>query len=214
MTYYTASRSYGTQFLTVTSPPQSFTEVVTLSQVKQFLNLPERSPVDSAEDALLTRQIIAARNVAEKLQHRDLVVKQYDFLLDDLCCDAIEVEGPLIGVDLFNYRDSDGNTTALVADTEYIVDTARNLIMPAYNTSWPSFTAWPSSAVLLRFRAGLAASAVYWSNEGTVVIGGMLELISHWYHGRLPYEPTTMPIQEYPWSVQDALRFCVGPMVF
>jgi uncharacterized phiE125 gp8 family phage protein len=179
--------TYGSLNLTVTSPEQSFTEPITLTEAKQFLNLPDRSPTDEAEDAEIEGMITAAREIAETEQGRDLVEKQWDLSLDYFPC-VIELRSPLVSVDLVQYKDSDGNVTALVADTDYIVDTAKQpgVIMPAYGESWPSFTPWPSSAVTVRHTAGFSATAAFWSDSGARVRIGMKMLISEWWNNRLP----------------------------
>ena len=204
-------RSYGTIELTVASPPQSFCEPLSLAEVKKHLELPERSPADAAEDAMLEGFVIAARDVAELFQNRDLTEKQYDLHLDYFPCE-IELRTPLRSVDLLRYRDSAGDYTTLTEGTDYIVDTARGLVMPLYGGSWPSFTAWPSSAVLCRFTSGLAEDHPFWSGPGQRILVGMKELISHWFNGRLPFEPTTA-IAEYPLTLRCLLGFGAVPRV-
>lgn len=216
-------KNYGTLSLTVASPTaQTFTEPLSLEEVKQFLELPqERSPVDLLEDAMLGGFITGARVEAERLGKRALVVKQYDLALDHFYpCGSwrggmwrgdehrraeIELPVPLIGVDLVQYKDSNGDTTPLVENTDYIVDTARGLVMPPYNLTWPSFTPWPSSAVLVRFRAGMTGDDPFWSNAGQRVLIGMKELISAWYTHRLPFEIGPGVANEYPYTVTALL---------
>lgn len=204
--------TYGSPSLTETSPAQSFTEPLTLAEVKAYLNLPERSPADSAEDADLELMITAARDIAEGLQGRDLVRKQWDLYHDAFWSHKIRLSAPLVSVDLVQYTDSDGLATALVADTDYIVDTKKQpgLVMPAYGESWPSFTAWPSSAVLIRFTSGYESTDVFWSGDaGTRIKRGMLLLINHWFTGRLPFEPNMQSMNgiEYPFAVTACLSF-------
>jgi uncharacterized phiE125 gp8 family phage protein len=198
-------RCYGNLALTVTSPPQSFTEPLTLAEVKTFLGLPERSPAETDEDDMLEGFIIAAREVAEILHGRDLVEKQYDLALDYFPCE-IELRTPLVSVDLVQYTDSDGVDHAVDA-ADYFVDTARGLLMPAYGTSWPSFTARPSSAVLVRFTAGLSGSDAFWADAGARIKIGMKHLISHWFSGRLPFEatPGAQVAVEMPFTVTALL---------
>src|SRR5690242_11056124 len=97
---YGALVTYGSLSLTETSPAQSFEEPLTLSEVKSYLKVPERSPTDSAEDDELTSLIIAARFQAEVLQGRDLVEKQYDLSHDYWPNYYIELRDPLRSVDL------------------------------------------------------------------------------------------------------------------
>lgn len=175
--------NYGIITLAVASPAQTFTEPITLAEAKAHLNLAAQSPTDSAEDDLIESFITAAREVAEAAQGRELCPKQYDLALD--CFPGvIELRRPLVSVDLVKYRDSTGAWTTLTADDDYIVDLTRGFVMPPYSESWPSFDAWPTSAVLVRFTSGPAADDIYWSGPGSVVRVGMLALVSHWYMHR------------------------------
>lgn len=205
-------RDYGTIELTVSSPPQSFSEPLTLEEVRTFLGLPVRFPDELAEDAMLEGFIIGAREVAEILQGRDLVTKQYDYSMDYLPCE-VQLRTPLVSVDLIEYRDSDGVTATLDVDTEYIVDLHRGLVTTPYGESWPSFAPWPSGAVLVRFTSGYARDHPFWSNAGQRVLIGMQMLISAWFNGRLPFEPANMEIQEYPFTVTSLLSLGAVPRV-
>jgi uncharacterized phiE125 gp8 family phage protein len=207
-------RCYGTLSLTVTSPVQSFTEPLSLSEVKKFLELPERSPTDEAEDAMLEGFIAGAREYAELFQNRDLVEKQYDLALDYFPCE-IELRTPLVSVDLVQYTDSDEAEHALTEGDDYIVDLRRGLVMPAYGESWPSFTAWPSSAVLVQFTAGLSSTDVFWNDAGSRVKIGMKHLISAWFNGRLPFEPVpgSTDAVELPFTVTACLSAGAVPRV-
>lgn len=208
--------SYGSLNLTVTSPIQSLTEVLSSATVKAYLNLPERWPPDPAEDAQIAALITAAREQAEILQNRDLVRKQWDLSLDGFpATDYIELRDPLVTVDLFRYRDSDGTYTTLTEGVEYIVDTAKHpgRAVLAYNESWPSFTAWPSSAVLVRFTSGFSLTDPFWSDAGARVKEGMKKLISDWFSNRLPFEIGASAIQEYPYAVTACLSYGAVPRV-
>jgi uncharacterized phiE125 gp8 family phage protein len=178
---------YGSLTLAETSPVQSFTEPLTLSEVKKYLNLPERSPTDSAEDDMISGMITAAREEAETQQGRDLVEKQWDLSLDYFPCE-IRLRSPLQSVDLVKYRKSDGTYTTLTADVDYIIDAAKQpgRLIPVYSGSWPSFTAWPSSAVTVRYTSGYSPASVFWSDSGKRIRQGMLMLISEWYNNRIP----------------------------
>lgn len=188
---------YGTLNLTdwsVLSPPsvQTFTEPLDIAEVLNFLRLDQ----DDAEASMIQADITAARVYAEGLQGRDLVRKQWDLALDYWPCSwsaavrdgAIELRPHLVSVDLVRRRDSSGTDTPLAENTEYIVDTSKQpgLIRPPYNAWWPSFTPWPSSAVLVRFTSGLAPDAQFWSGPGQAVKTGMRRLISDWYNNRVP----------------------------
>jgi uncharacterized phiE125 gp8 family phage protein len=193
--------TYGSLTLTATSPVQTFTEPLTLSEVKAYLRIPELSTADEAIDAELTAFISAAREQAEILQGRDLVAKQWDLSLDGFFRTEIPLRDPLRTVDLFTYKDSDGATTTLIEGTGYIVDTAKHpgIVLPPYNCAWPTATLWPSSAVLVRFSTSAPA---YFP---PLLKPGMLMLISHWHNGKLPFEGGANAIQEYPYAVTHCL---------
>jgi len=188
---------YGTYQLTITSPIQTFAEPITATEMADFLRLP--SSLSASDEALLDALIQAAREVAEAVQGRDLVAKQLDLWLDSfpLAFGSIPVRGPLATVDLVSYRDSAGTTTALTEGVDYIVDTARALVMPVYAGSWPSATLWPSSAVLIRHTT--APPAI-----DAVVLNGIRFLVSGWYEGRLPFSSDAAI--EMPFGVTEAFR--------
>ncbi len=199
---------YGSLSLTVTSPAQDFTEPITLAEMKEYLNLPPRSPADDAEDALINAMISGARELAEILQGRDLVQKQYDLMFDYFFRYQIECRDPLVSVDLVRYRDSTGAYTNLAEGTDYIVDASKHpgLITPVYNTTWPTFAAWPSSAVLVRFTSGYSATDAFWHDAGKRIIVGMKLLVSMWYNNRLPFD-AVRAISEFPFAVTSLLGF-------
>ncbi|HXI42053.1 MAG TPA: hypothetical protein VNH83_18875 [Bryobacteraceae bacterium] len=219
-------RPYGVIQLTPSSPAQQFTEPLDLHQIQKHLNLPEQSGHDEVLNAMIT----AARVLAEAAQNRDLIVKQYDlnidhfsvwwpgrqlhqnFVLGGYIEYAIPLRNPLVRVDLLRYRDATGAYTMLTEGPDYIVDTARGLVLPPYGQTWPSFTPWPSSAVLIRFSSGMTADDPFWLNEGQVILGGMKYLITQWFTNRIPFEPAAK-IEEYPYSVTSMLGFGAIPRV-
>lgn len=157
-------KPYGTIELTVSSPEQSFTEPISVSEAKGWLRVR-----GSSEDAAIGRLITGVRAETENQQGIDLVEKQWDLRLDEFPDCEIALRRPLQSVQLVQYTDSDGNVTALAEGTDYVVDTARGLILPAYGESWPAFVPAPSSAVLVRFTSGYSASDTFWSNDGASI---------------------------------------------
>lgn len=222
-------RCYGNLSLTVTSPPQSFTEPLDSVDVSKFLELPARNPPDPDESMMILGFIAGAREQAEILQGGlDLCPKQYDLALDYFPysgwgaggwgsnpggCGEIQLRRPLVSVDLVQYRDSTGSYVDLVEGTDYIVDLARGLVLPPYGASWPSFTLWPSSAVLVRHTSGYAATDAFWGGAGARLKIGMKQLISAWFTGRLPFERGPGSIQEYPFYVRHLLSIGAIPRV-
>jgi uncharacterized phiE125 gp8 family phage protein len=204
-----ALSAFGSLALTEASPPQSFSEILTLAEVKSYLRLPDRSPADQAEDDELTSLIVGAREQAEILQGRDLIRKQSDLSLDYWNNYQIELRDPLASVDLFQYKDSTGAVTVMAEDSDFIVDTSRHpgFVSPPYNKTWPTFSAWPSSAVLIRFTSGYASTSPFWSDAGGRVKNGMKLLINNWYHNRLPFEKGMDAAAEYPYAVTACLSY-------
>lgn len=177
-------RTYGALDLTVSSPAQSFIEPIDTRQVRTWLGLPETDP-DEDQDLMLNSLISAAREIAELYQHRDLAVKQYDLRLDSFPFD-IELGYPVQSVDLVQYTDSTGTEVALVVGTDYIVDTARNLITTVYGGTWPTATLYPSGGVLVRFTAGYPPTHPFWSAKGARIKTFMQLAIATWHEGKLP----------------------------
>lgn len=198
---------YGTLRLTEASPVQTFTEIFDATEIRSYLRLPARVPPDPAEDDFLTSLIIGAREMAEIAQNRDLVRKQWDLTLDYWPNYHLHLREPLVSVDLAQYRDSDGNVTAMAENTNYVVDASKSpgCLTPPYGETWPAFTPWPSSAILVRFRSGLTAGSAFWSDAGARVKIGMKLLISEWFLNRVPFVPG-LTLQEIPHGITNCLE--------
>lgn len=183
---------YGTLRMLDTSPAQSFTEPLTVAEMRQFLALPTleaTSPVtEDPADAEIAALITAAREQAEMCYGRDLVVKQWELALDYWTGREIALRAPLVSVESFAYTDSDGTETPMIEETDYIVDSIKQpgLVMPPYNAVWPTFTPAPSSAIRIQFTSGYADGAAFWSDSGARLKIGMKLLISEWWNNRLP----------------------------
>jgi len=167
-------KTYGVLKLTEASPGQAFTEPLSLEDAKIFLKINE-GEVD--EDDMISALITAAREVAETYQGRDLVEKQWDLTLDGFLECEIALRDNLQTVDLVRYRDVDGNYTTMTPTTQYIVDPARGIVTTPSNVSWPTFDAWPTGAVLVRFTCGPESVPKH-------VVAGMQMLIAQWYENR------------------------------
>ena len=194
---------YSSINLTESSPVQSFEEPLSVAELIEYLRLPENT--DEVET--IQAMILAAREQAEILQGRDLVRKQWDLSLDYWPSGPIELRGPVSSVDLLRYRDSGGAYTSMTENTDYIVDTAKQpaIVVPGYNTAWPMFTPWPSSAILVRYTGGLAADSAWWSDAGARVKIGMKLLISGWFNSRIPWAIGAGGRSEFPFAVTQCL---------
>jgi uncharacterized phiE125 gp8 family phage protein len=182
--------TYGTRRLTDSSPAQSFTEPLSVTEMQDYLKIPVRSPADTAEIALLRSFISGARAAVEEEQGGlELIARQWDHYFDYWpASSVIPIGNPLQSVELVQYRDSDNVLHTLTENTDYIVDTAKRpgIIAPTYNASLPSFTAWPSSAVMIRYTSGYRTTDAWWSGEtGEKNKNAMRWLISEWFNKRL-----------------------------
>jgi uncharacterized phiE125 gp8 family phage protein len=207
--YYGALAAYGTLSLTDSSPAQVFVEPCTVKELRSYLKIPSRIPEDDDEDAFLASIITASRDMAEILQGRDLVPKQYDLALDYWATYKIELRPALQSVDLVQYTDSDLALHTLQETTDYIVDKQKQpgVICPPYNVTWPTFTPTPTSAMLFRFTAGYPAAHPWWMGAGQRVIVGMKLLMSHWYNNRMVFEKGVSASDEYPYAVTALLSY-------
>lgn len=192
---------------TDSSPPQSWTEPVTIAQAEQFLRQYYGLTVDQDQRDEVQLMIVAARAAAEIMQNKDLVRKQYDMVLDYWPAGRkIEMRDPLVSVDLFQYKDINGSVTQMVENVDFFKDTAKSkpILMTPSTKTWPAFYPWPSSAILIRFTSGYTADATYWKfGSGAQVQRGMLQLISHWFDNRVPWTRGIGDIQEYPFTVSQ-----------
>lgn len=204
---YGAMDWFGSLTLTAASPPQSFSEVLDLDHVKDYLKIPARFPTDPAEDDTLSIFISAAREQAEIMQGRDLVQKQWDLTFDFWPSFRIKLRDPLVSVDLIQYKDYMGNLNELNEGTDFLVDITKHpgIITPPYNGTWPAFSLYPTSSILIRFTAGYASADPFWSGPGARIKNGMLLLISAWYNNRLPFEKGIGCTNEYPFAVTHCL---------
>lgn len=206
--------NYGSLELTVSSPQLLPEEFLDLDTAKDFLR------VDSPEsDSLIMGFIVAARVAAEYWQGIDLAVKQYDLRLNyfpsfydpgydasRFLCDynSVQLRTPLRCVDLVQYQESDGVFNTLSENTDYIVDMPRGSVTPTFGNSWPGYTAWPSSSVLIRFRSGYGPLHPFWANKGAMIMVGMQMLITQWYDKRLPFGDN---VRELPHGITDLLSW-------
>jgi hypothetical protein len=193
--------------LTILQDASSSDEPLQVSDVGTYL------VVDSSSaTADLQSMIAAARLVAETENGRELARKQYKLVLDrfptnthfpgvfgfaivgpyygerqynsDSGDGMIELLDPLVSVDLFTYRKSDGTVVTLAENTDYLIDVNKHpgIVCPAYGKQWPTDTLWPTSAIEITFTAGMTPVQV----PGKIKVG-MGVLISEWYENRLPF---------------------------
>jgi len=177
--------------LTVTSPVQSPTEPVTLSEVREALGIPD---ADTSRDTLLQAYLPAAREVAEACQQRDIVTKQWDLFLSSFDDYFITLRDNTTAVTTFRYRKSDGDYVTMVSGTDYEFDSALGILTPVSNGTWPTAELWPSSAIEIQFTVTPPAIP-------SRLKQGILALISLWDANRVPAELGASAVQNYPFML-------------
>lgn len=142
--------------LSVVTPPAS--EPVTAANAKLHARIDL-----SAEDALVSRWITAAREYAEEHTSRAWVNQTLKLTLDSWPCDGkIRLpREPVSAVNSVKYRATDGTLTTLVADTDYQVwlEHSPPLIAPAPGEVWPTLQTDKLKAIEVEFVAGYGASS-------------------------------------------------------
>ena len=208
--------------LTLVTDANSTQEPLQSSDVEQQLNI-----ASGAATANLQQMITAARLEAEKENGRELAQKQWKLVLDHFPPlyrwgsfgltpvmynerpydsfyrgQAIELLDPLVSVDSFTYTKSDGTVVTLTENTDFLVDVLKHpgIVVPPYNTQWPTDDLAPTSPIQITFTAGMTPSQV-----PGVIKNGMLLLIGEWYENRLPFTAVRF-VAEMPFSVRSAFQ--------
>lgn len=129
-------------------------EPITLAEAKLHLRVD-----DTAEDALITALISAAREACEDRIEGTVPVTGWRLTLDAFP-DAIKLQrGPVSSVESVKYLDAAGVEQTL-SPLDYLVDTASTpgYIVPAFGKAWPD-TRDQINAVTVEYTAGSAAPA-------------------------------------------------------
>jgi uncharacterized phiE125 gp8 family phage protein len=151
-------------------------EPVSIGDVKLHLRLTD----DTTEDDLLYGLITAARVYCEKYTRRAFTARTLELLLKEFPSDC-EIDlpcPPLTSVTSVKYKNSSGIESTL-STADYIVDSDGDIgkVVLAYGKAWPSFTAYPSNPIRVRFITG-------YSMLPQPLKQSMLLLIGHWYENR------------------------------
>jgi uncharacterized phiE125 gp8 family phage protein len=158
------------------------TEPLTLAEAKLHLQVDH-----TADDALITRLITAAREYAEAFTNR--IIGAQTFVQTQGDCDPLGLtrygtsvlplfSAPLVSVEEISYVDPDGVTTQVWDSSKYQVVKPANsygYVRPVYGETFPA-TRDIDNAVTISFTAGSDASAS--------VKAGILLLIGHLYAHR------------------------------
>lgn len=135
-----------------------------VTQAGEFGTTVNRLTATLVEDDLLNAIIYAGIEHVENITRRKLLTQTYEYYLDEFPDDDfIKIPfGNLASVTSIIYKDSDGTETTMVANTDYLVETngegIGRIVLP-YCGTWPSFTAWPSKPITIKFVCGWTAAA-------------------------------------------------------
>lgn len=130
-------------------------EPLSLDEAKAHLRV-----THSAEDALITAFIQAAREAAEHLTGRSLITQTWEQVLDAFPDSEIELGRPdVLAVLSVKYTD-EASTEQTIDSANYVLDaiTMPGWLLPAYAYTWPT-TLDTANAVRVRFTTGYGASA-------------------------------------------------------
>lgn len=167
--------------VTATAPA---TEPVSLAEAKTHLRIDHDD-----EDALITGWIQAAREYAEAHTGRRFVTQELTLTLHKWPCEwvagvygaiRLPVE-PVASVDAVIYREPDGDSVTLTANTHYQVWLSHSppLIAPAPNTVWPQLELNRLNPITVEFTAGVAGGSV-----PEVVRTAILLTLANWDENR------------------------------
>jgi uncharacterized phiE125 gp8 family phage protein len=141
--------------LKVITPPTS--EPITIEEAKDHM----RVTLDD-DDYLIAQYIAEARGWFERQYDYTIYETTYEVAFQRFPTGSTPLElpraTPLVSVTSVKYTDSDGTETTWSSD-EYVLDLYGypGNLRPAYNESYPSFTAYPVNPILVRYTAGSTA---------------------------------------------------------
>lgn len=155
-------------------------EPITTAQAKSHLNI-----TVSDDDTYIDLLITAAREHIENYLNRKLITQTWDIWFNSWPDeDFIMLPfGNLQSVSTFAYDDSDGDTTALVENTDFVVDADSTMgrVVLEYGESWPGDTLHPKNPINIRFICGYGDAG---SDIPEAIKHAMKLLISELYEQR------------------------------
>lgn len=170
------------------------TEPLTIDEGKKHVRVD-----DSYEASALAELITVARTVCETITNRALATHEWDYFPEEFPgTDYIELpKPPLQSVSSFKYKDSTGTETTLTEGTDYIVDTDSEVgrVVLAYGETWPTYTAYPSNPITIRYTSGYTSIPEPIKSAMKLIIGHL------WENRELSSEKA---LKEIPFSL-DAL---------
>ena len=139
----------------------------------------------SAEDALITELIAAAREHCENYTGRQLYLATWRATFDTFPTRIELPKVPLISVSSIKYIDSAGVQQTLAASGYQVMQSKFGKVVPAYGEVWPHTRAQPD-AVEVEYKAGHVDTSTS-PDTGAVpgpLVRGMMLYLNHWYEHR------------------------------
>jgi len=171
--------------LALVTPPSI--EPVTLAEAKLFL----KGDSDTADDALVTDLVAAARRTVEEKLDRALITQTWDYYLDrfpDASCPICLERPPLLAVTTVKYTPNGGSIQTMTAGDYYVDNALDTRGRPRRGEVWLNVgKAWPGdvlrirNGVEVRYTAGFGAAA---ANVPEQIRSGIKQLVAYWYYNR------------------------------
>lgn len=140
----------------------------------------------TAEDALISALVTAAREKVESYLGRKLITQTWDIFLDEFPDDDfIQIPwGNLASVTSLKYKDTEG-TESTWAASNYIVDTNRDpgRVCLTYGNVWPSGPFYPAIPIAIRFVCGYGAAG---TSVPESIKTAIKILAAQWFENREP----------------------------
>ena len=138
-------------------------EPITVDELVAHLGLDDDILEVEGDD--LADAVKDGREAVEIITRRAILTQTWDYYLDAFPAgDFIEIPfGNLASVTHIKYTDSDGDQTTMTVTTEYLAELngegIGRIVLP-YGETWPSFTAYSTHPIVIRFICGWTTAAL------------------------------------------------------
>lgn len=159
-------------------------EPISLAEAKQQVRL---TPDSTAEDELLVALIAAARHHAEAVTSRQLLEATWDWQLDEICGDVVQIpRPPLRSITSVSYLDTSGVAqTWSSANYQYAAPAGpyavHGRLAPMPTATWPLAGSGYLNAVTIRFKAGYGTTP---EDVPEAIRMAMRLMIGAWFENR------------------------------
>lgn len=173
-------------------------EPVSLEEAKAHMRI---SADFVADDAMIGRLIVAARERCEATLDRALVTSTWEYTVDAWPCRGGPTFGlpmPVASIESVSYFNAAGTLQTLGPSAYRLLSGEPGRLEPAYGTSWP-LARGQSDAITVRFVAGYGDP----EDVPELLKLGILMLAAHWYiHPEAAAEPSVgAGVSEMPLGV-------------